>query len=91
MNSIFINRANKQTKVYVFSFILKAWLIVAWKEYCVEYWLKELQESRDRYTGRRDITEILLKKALSTIQLIYQSMVDKTGADIKDQTAHSSL
>ena len=24
---------------------------VAWKEYCMEYWLKELQESMDRCTG----------------------------------------
>ena len=39
---------------------------MAWKEYCAEYWLKELQESMDRYTG--DITEILLKMALNTIQ-----------------------
>ena len=30
---------------------------VAWKEYCVEYWLKELQESMDKCTDRRDITE----------------------------------
>ena len=29
---------------------------VAWKEYCAEYWLKELQESMDRCAGRRDIT-----------------------------------
>ena len=43
---------------------------VAWKEYCAEYWLKELQESTDRCTGRRDITEILLKTALNTIQSI---------------------
>ena len=35
---------------------------VAWKEYYVEYWLKELQESMDRCTGFCDITEILLKK-----------------------------
>ena len=41
---------------------------VAWKEYCAEYWLKELQESMNRCTGRRDITEILLKTALNTIQ-----------------------
>ena len=34
---------------------------VPWKEYCVDYWLKELQESVDRSTGCRDITEILLK------------------------------
>ena len=35
---------------------------LAWKEYCVEYWLKELQESVDRCTGCRNITEILLKQ-----------------------------
>ena len=29
---------------------------VAWKEYCAKYWLKELKESVDRATGRRDIT-----------------------------------
>ena len=27
---------------------------VAWKEYCAEYWLKELQESMVRCTGHRD-------------------------------------
>ena len=32
---------------------------VAWKEYCVENWLKEFRESMDRCTGRHDITEIL--------------------------------
>ena len=41
---------------------------VAWKEYCVEYWLKELHESRDRCSVRRDITEIILKTALNTTQ-----------------------
>ena len=45
---------------------------VALKEYCAEYWLKELQESMDRCTGCRDITEILLKTALTAIQLINQ-------------------
>ena len=44
--------------------------LVAWKEYCAEYWLKDLQESMDRYTGHRDITEIMLKAALITIQSI---------------------
>ena len=39
---------------------------VAWKEYCVEYWLKKLQESMDRCTGHRSITEILFKMALNT-------------------------
>ena len=43
---------------------------VVWKEYCVEYWLKELQETMDKCTGHRDITEILLKTALNTIQYI---------------------
>ena len=34
---------------------------VAWKEYCAEYWLKELQKSMDMCTGCHDIhvTEIL--------------------------------
>ena len=36
----------------------------------VEYWLKYLQESMDMCTGRHDITEILLKTALYTIQSI---------------------
>ena len=35
---------------------------VAWKEHCAEYWLKELQEGMDKCTGRRDVTEILLKR-----------------------------
>ena len=41
---------------------------VPWKEYCGEYWSKELQEQMDRCTGRDDITEIMLKTALNTIQ-----------------------
>ena len=40
---------------------------VAWKEYCAEHWLKEFQKRTDRCTGS-DITEILLKTALNTIQ-----------------------
>ena len=40
---------------------------VAWNEYCAGYWIKELQESIDRCTGRRDIIEILLKTAFNTI------------------------
>ena len=47
--------------------------LVAWKENCAEYGLKELQESMDRCTGCHDITEILLKTALNTIQSINQS------------------
>ena len=47
---------------------------VAWKEYCAEYWLKELQKSMDRCTGHQNITEILLKTALNTIQSINQPL-----------------
>ena len=43
---------------------------VAWKEYCANYWLKELQEHTGRCTGRLDLTEILLKTALNTMQSI---------------------
>ena len=46
---------------------------VSWKEYCAEYWLKELQESMDRCTGHCNITEILLKTALNAIQLHNES------------------
>ena len=37
---------------------------VAWKEYCTQYWLKELQESMGRYTGQPDITEIMFKNGV---------------------------
>ena len=47
---------------------------VAWKEYCAKYWLKELQESTDKCTGHRDITEILLKTTFNIIQSITQSI-----------------
>ena len=43
---------------------------MAWKEYCAEYWLKELQESMGRCNGRRGITETQLKTASNTIQSI---------------------
>ena len=43
---------------------------MAWKDYCEEYRLKELQESMDRCTDRCDITEMLLKTALNTIQSV---------------------
>ena len=46
---------------------------VAWKEYCGAYWLKELQESMDRCTGRHNITE-KLKMPLNMIQSINQSI-----------------
>ena len=50
---------------------------VAWKGCCAEYWLKELQESMDRYPGRRDMTEMLLKMALKTSN--YLRMVVQYG------------
>ena len=40
----------------------------SWKEYCAEYRLKELQQSMGMCTGRRDITEILLKTVSNPIQ-----------------------
>ena len=43
---------------------------MAWKEYCEEYRFKDLQESMDRCTDVRDITERLLKTALNTVQSI---------------------
>ena len=49
---------------------------VAWKEYCVEYWLKELKECMGRCTGHYHVTEILLKMVLNTI-IINQSMKRK--------------
>ena len=48
---------------------------VAWKEYCAEYWFKELQESMDRCTGCRDIPEILLQTGLDIIQSINTSHI----------------
>ena len=45
---------------------------VAWKEYCADCYLKEIQEDMDRCTGCHDITEILLKTSLNTIQSINQ-------------------
>ena len=40
---------------------------VAWKEFCAEYWLKELEESMVRCTDHSSLTEILLKTDLNTI------------------------
>ena len=48
---------------------------VVWKEYCVEYWLKKLLETMDRCTGHRDITKILSKIVLNTMQSINQLSV----------------
>ena len=53
---------------------------VAWKDYCGEYWPTELQESMDRCTGRRDITEMLLKAAINTMQSIYNFVSDTVVA-----------
>ena len=47
--------------------------LVAQKENCAEYWLKELQESIDGCTSHCIITEIMLKTTLNTTQLFNQS------------------
>ena len=41
---------------------------MAWKDYSVEYCLKELQENMDGCTGSCDIAEILSKTMWNTIQ-----------------------
>ena len=51
--------------------------LVAPKENCAGHWLKELQKSIDWCTGHRDITEILLKKALNTIKIIHSISFEK--------------
>ena len=61
------------TTVHCFNNAYVAKQPVAWKEYCAEYWLKELLESMDRCTGCSDITEILMKKVLNTIQSIVKA------------------
>ena len=43
---------------------------VAWRKHCEQYWLKELLEGMDRCSGCCDITEILLKMTINTIQSI---------------------
>ena len=43
---------------------------MVWKEYCAEYYLKELKERMNRWTGCHDITEILLKMASNIIPLL---------------------
>ena len=51
---------------------------VDWKEYCAEYWLKELQEGMYRCTDCCDISEILLKKTLNTIQsVVFRQILTK--------------
>ena len=47
----------------------------AWKEYCAEYWLKELQESMDMYTGYRDITEITFENTLEPISQSFRRLM----------------
>ena len=51
---------------------------MAWKEKYAEYWVKELQESMDWCTGCRDITEILFKMVLNTIQSYNQQLFKNT-------------
>ena len=43
---------------------------VASKKYCMDYWLKRLQERMDRCSSHHDVTKIMLETALNTIQSI---------------------
>ena len=83
--------------------LFRQWLL-AWKECFAEHWLKELQESICICTGRSDITEIMLKTALNTVQSINQLRVNpkeliKTYFNsfiyldilVSDQSAHDGL
>ena len=63
----------------------------AWKEYCGEHWLNEIQESIDTCTGRREITEILLKRALNTIQSINQLILFSPHYFQKDRFKNRNL
>ena len=47
---------------------------MAWKEYCAEYWLKELKEGMDRCIGHCDTTELHLKTASNAVQSINLKM-----------------
>ena len=49
--------------------------LVAWKEYCVEYWVREFQECMDSCTGHRDITAILLKQTIYINQLSIVALI----------------
>ena len=44
--------------------------LVAGKEYCTKHWLKKMRKIMDRCIGHGNVTEIMLKKALNTIQPI---------------------
>ena len=64
---------------------------VARKEYCAEYWLKELQENMNRCTDRRDITEVLYKTALNTIQSINHSFLSMRFCKIESNTTSNRV
>ena len=65
--------------------------MVMWEssQWLGNYLLKELQESMDRYIGRRDLIEILLKTVLNTIQSINSVFISLmniiVGTDLKQQ------
>ena len=62
-----INHSIKQSAVDCFDNGYVGKQPVAWKGYCAEYWLQELQKSMDSCTCCY-MTEILLKMALNTTQ-----------------------
>ena len=62
INDSFCDRIRSSlTSVHYFDNVYLGKQPVGWKEYCAEYWLKELQNSMDRCTGLHYITERLSK------------------------------
>ena len=50
---------------------------VAWEDCCVEYWCEKTRKCMSRWTGRRDITEKLLKTTLNPNQSINNEAIWK--------------
>ena len=73
------SRGSTQRPPVLKSATLPTELWVSAKEYFAEYWLKELQESMYICTG--DISEILLKTALNTIQSIKSLLQEQRSND----------
>ena len=64
---------------------------MALNEYFVEYWLKELQESIDRCTGRRDITEIMLKHTVNYNNFITRTSESRAMSQFLQKTSLSLM
>ena len=63
--SVCILQINDSYIVKLLHFML---LRFAWEDCCVEYWCEKTRECMSRWTGRRDMTEKLLKTALNPNQ-----------------------